>query len=99
MSRNTQIFKLVALALGAAALPMLSGCKKPPPQGACCSPDGNCVASIQTGCTGRWQLGSCTPNPCPQPPPPPPVEVSFDTLLQQEKADARVQFADGMKVI
>ncbi len=40
------------------------------PQGVCCTPDGACVASLQSACATAWLAQpACTPNPCPQPPP------------------------------
>jgi len=38
-----------------------------PPLGACCDPDGGCLALIEIDChTGDWREGvSCEPNPCP----------------------------------
>ena len=101
MSRNTNLSNLGSLALtlaGALAL-SLGGCKKPPPpppQGACCTPEGSCSVSLKEECGASWRLnGNCSPNPCPQPPPP---EVSFETIAQNEKADARVQFAADLKI-
>ena len=99
MSRKQNLTTLGALAVAAPLVLALGGCKKPPPQGACCTPQGACSTSIQTACNGSWsQGGVCMPNPCPQPPPPPPAEISLKTVAQDMKADPRVQFADDLKV-
>jgi hypothetical protein len=42
-------------------------CPQPPPEGACCYPDGTCIVTIEADCSQQW-LGpgtTCDPNPCP----------------------------------
>jgi hypothetical protein len=98
MSRKSRIvLKIAGVALTAL---LLSGCKKPPPLGTCCMGNGTCTNVTQVACAGgNWTLaGSCTPNPCRQPPPPPPPQISLNDIAQNEKADARVQFAPDVKV-
>lgn len=100
MSRNTNILTIAGLGLTATLALSLGGCKKPPPPvtGACCTPEGSCSVTVQTDCgTSDWRTGgSCSPNPCPAPPPPP--DIALETVAQDMKADARVQFAAEMKL-
>ncbi len=61
------------------------------------------LAMCFAGATGMTSCGKKAPPPKPAPPPPPPpapevVEVSFDTISQDMKADARVQFAPDLKL-
>jgi hypothetical protein len=98
MSRNL-FLTFAATGLTATLALSLGGCKKPPPPvtGACCTPEGACSVTVQADCSGNWhQNGVCSPNPCPPPPPPP--DVALETVAQDMKADARVQFAADLKL-
>lgn len=94
MNHNSKA--LLALA-GLSLAALLGGCKKPPPTGSCCIPDGSCSITLQNACAGTWTLnGVCSPNPCEQPAPPPPPEIDLETIAKDERVDARVQFAPGI---
>jgi hypothetical protein len=65
------------------------------------------VLALCAGVAGSIALSGCGEEPPPPPPPkkappppppPPPPEISIQALLQEAKADARVAFADSVKI-